>query len=88
MRCGSFGSASSIASWLPVPGWLRNLDSAAHAFRKNEEPLQKFSDKPSEIARRQLLVTPCPHEDSGWIVHNPFEEMCLFYTDHPHVESG
>ena len=74
------------ASWLP--GWLRNLDSAAHAFRKNEERLQNLSGKPSEIAQRQLRVTPYPHEDTGWIISNSHEDMCLFSTDYPHVEGG
>ena len=55
---------------------------------KNEERLQKLSEKPSEIARRQLRVTPYPHEDSGWIIENSHEEMCLFSTDYPHVEGG
>lgn len=81
-----WGAIELGASWLP--GWLRNLDSAANAFRKNEERLKKLSDKPSEIARRQLRVTPYPHEDAGWIVRNSFEEMCLFSTDYPHVEGG
>ena len=81
-----WGAIELGASWLP--GWLRNLDSAAHAFIKNEERLQKLSAKPSEIARRQLRVTPYPHEDSGWIIRNSFEEMCLFSTDYPHVEGG
>lgn len=81
-----WGAIELGASWLP--GWLRNMDSAAHAFIKNEERLQKLSDKPSEIARRQLRVTPYPHEDTGWIIENSFEEMCLFSTDYPHVEGG
>ncbi|MCR9278007.1 MAG: amidohydrolase [Pseudomonadaceae bacterium] len=81
-----WGAIELGASWLP--GWLRNLDSAAHAFRKNEQRLQNLSDKPSHIARRQLRVTPYPHEDAGWIVRNSFEEMCLFSTDYPHVEGG
>ena len=79
-------SVQSLASWLP--GWLRNIDSAAHAFVKNEERLQKLSAKPSEIARRQLWVTPYPHEDAGWIIRNSSEDMCLFSTDYPHVEGG
>lgn len=81
-----WGAIELGASWLP--GWLRNLDSAAHAFVRNEERLQKLSAKPSEIARRQLRVTPYPHEDTGWIIRNSFEEMCLFSTDFPHVEGG
>ena len=50
--------------------------------------LQKLSAKPSEIARRQLRVTPYPHEDAGWIIRNSHEDMCLFSTDYPHVEGG
>jgi predicted TIM-barrel fold metal-dependent hydrolase len=81
-----WGAIELGASWLP--GWLRNLDSAAHAFVKNEERLQNLSSKPSEIARRQLRITPYPHEDTGWIIRNSCEEMCLFSTDYPHVEGG
>ena len=81
-----WGAIELGASWLP--GWLRNLDSAAHAFVRTEERLQKLSARPSEIARRQLRVTPYPHEDTGWIIRNSFEEMCLFSTDFPHVEGG
>ncbi|MBO6655417.1 MAG: amidohydrolase family protein [Pseudomonadales bacterium] len=81
-----WGAIELGASWLP--GWLRNMDSAANAFVRNEERLQKLSAKPSEIARRQLRVTPYPHEDAGWIIRNSFDEMCLFSTDYPHVEGG
>ena len=81
-----WGAIELGAAWLP--GWMRAMDSAAHAFIKNEERLQKLSAKPSEIARRQLRVTPYPHEDTGWIIRNSYEEMCLFSTDYPHVEGG
>src|SRR5947208_5565548 len=74
------------ASWLP--GWMRNMDSAADAFRKNEERLQKLELKPSEYVRRQIRVTPYPHEDAGWIIENSGEEVCLFSTHYPHVEGG
>jgi len=81
-----FGAIELGASWLP--GWMRNLDSAAHAFIKNEERLQKLSARPSEIVRRQVRVTPYPHEDAGWIIANSGEETCLFSSDFPHVEGG
>jgi predicted TIM-barrel fold metal-dependent hydrolase len=74
------------ASWLP--GWMRALDSAADAFRKNEVRLQRLSLRPSEYVRRQIRVTPYPHEDTGWIVANAGEEVCLFSSDYPHVEGG
>lgn len=81
-----WGAIELGASWLP--GWLRAMDSAAHAFRRNESRLQALSAAPSEIARRQLRVTPYPHEDSGWIVQQAGEQMCLFSSDYPHVEGG
>jgi len=81
-----FGAIELGASW--VPGWMRNMDSAALAFIKNEERLQKLSARPSEIVRRQVRVTPYPHEDAGWIIANSGEEICLFSSDFPHVEGG
>ncbi len=81
-----WGAIELGASWLP--GWMRAMDSAAHAFQRNEERLQKLSDTPSNIARRQLRVAPYPHEDAGWIIENSGEEMCLFSSDFPHVEGG
>ena len=74
------------ASW--VPGWMRTLDSAFDAFRKNEERLQKLSIRPSEFVRRSVRVTPYPAEDVGWIIANAGVEVCLFSSDYPHVEGG
>jgi predicted TIM-barrel fold metal-dependent hydrolase len=81
-----WGAIELGAAWLP--GWLRAMDSAAHAFRRNETRLQALSAAPSEIARRQLRVTPYPHEDAGWIVAQAGEQMGLFSSDYPHVEGG
>jgi predicted TIM-barrel fold metal-dependent hydrolase len=80
------GAIELGASW--VPGWMRNMDSAADAFRKNEERLQKLELKPSEYVLRQIRVTPYPHEDAGWVIENTGEQVCLFSTDYPHVEGG
>jgi predicted TIM-barrel fold metal-dependent hydrolase len=74
------------ASW--VPGWMRSMDSAATAFMKNEERLQKLSLKPSEFVRRQVRVTPYPHEDAGWCIEQSGPEVMLFSSDYPHVEGG
>ncbi|MDY7101298.1 MAG: amidohydrolase family protein [Actinomycetota bacterium] len=74
------------ASW--VPGWMRYLDSSYRAFMRNEERLQNLSAAPSEIVRRQVRVTPYPHEDTGWIIANTGPEVCLFSSDYPHVEGG
>ena len=81
-----WGAIELGASWLP--GWMRSLDSAAHAFMRNEERLQNLSARPSEIVRRQLRVAPYPHEDAGWIIANAGEEVCMFSSDYPHVEGG
>jgi uncharacterized protein len=81
-----FGVIEQGASW--VPGWMRNMDSAHNAFYKNEERLQKMALKPSEYVKRQVRVTPYPHEDTGWIIANAGDEVCLFSSDYPHVEGG
>jgi uncharacterized protein len=81
-----FGCIELGASW--VPSWMRFMDAAAGAFVKNEPRLQKLSMKPSEFVRRQVRVTPYPHEDVGWIIANAGEEVCLFSSDYPHVEGG
>jgi uncharacterized protein len=81
-----FGAIELGASW--VPSWARFMDSAASAFARNESRLQKLSLKPSEFVRRQLRVTPYPHEDVGWIIANIGEEACMFSSDYPHIEGG
>ena len=81
-----FGAIELGGSWLP--SWMRFMDSAHQAFYKNEERLHKLSAPPSEIVRRQVRVTPYPHEDTGWIIANSGEEVCLFSSDYPHVEGG
>jgi predicted TIM-barrel fold metal-dependent hydrolase len=81
-----WGAIELGAAW--VPGWMRSMDSAAHAFMKNEERLKRLSATPSEIVRRQLRVTPYPHEDVGWIIRNAGDEVCLFSSDFPHIEGG
>jgi uncharacterized protein len=74
------------AAWLP--GLMRSMDSAAEAFRRNEERLQKLSLLPSEFVRRQVRVTPYPHEPAGWIVEHTGSEIPMFSSDYPHVEGG
>jgi predicted TIM-barrel fold metal-dependent hydrolase len=81
-----FGVIEMGAAW--VPGWMRSMDSAADAFRKNEARLQKLSLKPSEYVQRQVRVTPYPHEPAGWIVKNAGASVCLFSSDYPHTEGG
>ncbi|MFZ1889402.1 MAG: amidohydrolase family protein [Candidatus Binataceae bacterium] len=81
-----FGVIEQGASWLP--GWMRAMDSAHTAFIKNEERLKKMSLRPSEFVRRQVRVTPYPAEETGWIIANSGEEICMFSSDFPHVKVG
>ena len=81
-----WGAIELGASW--VPGWMRSMDSAAHAFQRNEDRLQRLSARPSEIVQRQFFAAPYPHEDAGWIIRNAGEDVCLFSSDYPHVEGG
>ena len=74
------------ASW--IPSWMRFMDSAFEAFRKNEERLQKLALRPSEYVRRSVRATPYPAEDVGWTIANAGDEVCLFSSDYPHVEGG
>ncbi|WP_296597840.1 amidohydrolase family protein [Phenylobacterium sp.] len=80
-----WGAIELGASWLP--SLMKFLDSGCAAFGK-EERLQKLSDTPSAILRRQLRVTPYPHEDVAWIMANAGTETVLFSSDFPHVEGG
>ena len=81
-----FGLIELGAAW--VPGWMRSMDSAAEAFRRNEERLQNTSLKPSEYVQRQVRVTPYPHEPAGWVVEQCGPQMAMFSSDYPHVEGG
>jgi predicted TIM-barrel fold metal-dependent hydrolase len=81
-----FGVIEQGASWLP--GWMRSMDTAHNAFIKNEERLKKLSMRPSEFVQRQVRVTPYPAEDTGWIIANSGDEICMFSSDFPHVEGG
>jgi predicted TIM-barrel fold metal-dependent hydrolase len=74
------------AAWLP--GLIRSMDSAAEAFRRNEERLQRLSLRPSEFVRRQVRATPYPHEPADWIIEHTGAQVPMFSSDYPHVEGG
>ncbi len=74
------------AAWLP--GLIRSMDSAADAFRRNEERLQKLSLLPSEFVQRQVRATPYPHEPADWIIEHTGPQVPMFSSDYPHVEGG
>jgi len=81
-----WGAIELGATWLP--GLMRNLDSSAEAFHRNEERLQRLDLRPSEYLQRQLRVTPYPHEDAGWVIRECGEDVAMFSSDYPHVEGG
>jgi predicted TIM-barrel fold metal-dependent hydrolase len=81
-----WGAIELGSTWLP--GWMRAMDSAAMAFTRNEDRLQKLSAKPSEIVQRQLRIAPYPHEDVGWVIENSGPDMIMFNSDFPHIEGG
>jgi predicted TIM-barrel fold metal-dependent hydrolase len=81
-----FGVIELGASWLP--GLMHSMDSAAEAFRRNEERLQNLSLTPGEFVQRQVRITPYPHEPAGWVVDNCGPMVAMFSSDYPHVEGG
>lgn len=70
-------SMEHAAFWLP--SWLHGLDYTAKLFRTKGE-------KPSEIARRHLKVSPFAGEPVGWIIDQVGPEMLVFASDYPHPE--
>ena len=73
-------------SWLP--GFIYSLNSAQEAFAKNEERLRRLELPAGEYISRQVRVTPYPHEDTGWIISQVGDDVCMFSSDYPHVEGG
>jgi uncharacterized protein len=81
-----FGIVELGSVWLP--GMMQQLDAAHEAFARHEERLRKLSLRPSEYVKRQIRITPYPTEDTGWVIDQVGEEVCLFSSDYPHVEGG
>jgi uncharacterized protein len=73
-------------SW--APGWMRYLDAGVEAFRRGEDRLKALKLKPSEYVRRQIRITPYPHEDAAWCLREGGSEVFMFSSDYPHVEGG
>ena len=67
---------------------MRYLDAGYGAFLEHEDRLRSLPLRPSDYVRRQVRVTPYPHEDAGWIIANSDERICLFSSDFPHIEGG
>jgi predicted TIM-barrel fold metal-dependent hydrolase len=64
------------------------MDVGVHAFRKHEHRLQRLTELPSDIVRRQIRITPHALEDVSWIAAGVGEEVVMFGSDYPHVEGG
>lgn len=80
------GAIELGGSW--APGWMRYLDAGVEAFRRGEDRLKALKLKPSEYVRRQIRITPYPHEDAAWCLAQGGEEVFMFSSDYPHVEGG
>ena len=82
-----WGAIELGAAWLP--GWMRAMDSAAHAFMRNETRLQSAVGRgPARSCAASCASRPIRTRTRGWIVQQAGEEMCLFSSDYPHVEGG
>jgi uncharacterized protein len=81
-----FGVIELGGSW--APGWMRYLDAGVEAFRRGEDRLKALKLKPSEYVRRQVRITPYPHEDAAWCLREGGEDVFMFSSDYPHVEGG
>jgi predicted TIM-barrel fold metal-dependent hydrolase len=80
-----FGAIELGASW--IPSLMQFMDAGAAAFGR-EDRIRALSARPSEILQRQFFATPYPHENTGWIIANGCEDICLFSSDYPHIEGG
>jgi len=71
-----------------VPAWLERMEIVVDTFGRTESRMRELSLRPTDYVRRQVRVTPYPHEPAGWIIEQAGEEVCLFSSDYPHVEGG
>jgi predicted TIM-barrel fold metal-dependent hydrolase len=83
LRCGVIELG---ATW--VPGFIRMLDHAAHAFRKTEPLIAGLELKPSEYIKRQVRFSLFPYEEPGWLIEQSGADLFMFASDFPHPEGG
>ena len=50
------------------------------------EAVDRMRERPTEIARRHVIVTPYPEDDVGSIVAAVGHEMLALGSDYPHAE--
>ena len=77
-------SIENGGDWLPSLCW--NLDRAVVWAHSGPWPGGRLREKPSEILRRHVWVSPWPDEDLGAIVRCMGAERVLFGSDFPHPE--
>lgn len=70
------------AFWLP--SWLRALDFAGGVGSRLSG--EGGRQRPSDIARSRIRVSPFAGEPVGWIIDNVGPEMLVFASDFPHPE--
>ena len=64
------------------------MDMGVSLLGKFDQNLKSLSLKPSEYFQRQARVAPLHTENTGWILQNVSEDILMFNTDYPHLESG
>jgi predicted TIM-barrel fold metal-dependent hydrolase len=69
-----------------LPSLCYNIDRAAVWSYSGPWPGGRLKDKPSEIIRRHVWVSPWPDEDLDAIVRCMGAEHVLFGSDYPHPE--
>ena len=78
-----FGITELGATWLP--SLLHFIDTGYRSFRYIQD-LSHLTMRPSDYLRRQVVVSPFPGEDVGWIIEQAGVEMVAFSSDYPHHE--
>jgi predicted TIM-barrel fold metal-dependent hydrolase len=72
------------SSW--VPPLLKLMDKSAMMARQGEWPFGRLDDKPSEIFRRHVYLTPYPEDDVSRLAQVIGADRILFGSDYPHPE--
>jgi len=78
-------AAEHGAEW--VPHFVRHMDKSRGMGRNGPWKGGKLTERPSEIFRRHVRVTPYPEDDIPWIVENLGQhDSIVMGSDYPHAE--
>ncbi len=77
-------SVENGAGWLPY--WMSRIDKMRGMGRNGPWIGGQLEERPTEIARRHVVVTPYPEDDVASIVAAVGHEMLALGSDYPHAE--